>query len=116
MRNNKTGFQIDTWENILSNKLSALQRIAGKDFVDILFLSLNYTFNWETFINYAKQKDAWITEIAVSELLFGFDLEALRDVKFPSDFDIKRINAGHFKIMARDACQGFDNSLYGKMI
>ena len=112
----KRGFQIDTWENILSNKLSALQRAAGKDFVDILFLCLNYNFNWETITNYAKQKDAWITEIAISKFLFGFDLQSLKEVKFPSDFDVKRIHVGHFEIMARDSCQGFDNSLYGKKI
>jgi predicted nucleotidyltransferase component of viral defense system len=33
------GLQIDSWENILSNKVTALARLAGKDYVDVLFLA-----------------------------------------------------------------------------
>jgi hypothetical protein len=105
------GFKIDTWENILSNKLTALQRQAGKDFVDILFICLEHNFNWETMIGYARQKDAWINEITVSEFLFSFDLLALKDVKFQEHFDTKRIDPDWFKIMARESVQGLDNSL-----
>ncbi len=112
----QSGFKIDTWENILSNKLTALQRVAGKDFVDILFLSLKYNFNWETIINYSKQKDAWINEIAISEFLLGFDLVSLKDVKFPSNFDTSKINSGFFATMARESLHGFDNSLCGRTL
>lgn len=112
----QSGFKIDTWENILSNKLTALQRVAGKDFVDILFLSLKYNFNWETIINYSKQKDAWINEIAISEFLLGFDLVSLKDVKFPSNFDTSKINSRFFATMARESLHGFDNSLCGRTL
>ncbi len=112
----KSGALIDNWENILANKLTALQRLAGKDFVDTLFLSLNFNFNWESIINHSKQKDAWINEIAISEYLFNFDLVALKDVKFPSSFDETKITPDYFKILARESLHGFDNSLYGKKL
>jgi hypothetical protein len=110
------GFKVDTWDNILSNKLSALQRGASKDFVDILFISINYRFNWETIIGYAKKKDAWINEISISEFLFAFDLINLRDVKFPLEFKVDCISLELFKTLARDSLHGFDNSLYGKKL
>jgi hypothetical protein len=109
-------FKIDTWQNILSNKLSALQRNAGKDFVDVFFISRNYYFNWETIIGYAKQKDAWITEISISEFLLEFDFIKLQDVKFPSEFKIESITRDIFKTLARESLHGFDNSLYGKKL
>ena len=108
-----SGFKIDTWGNILSNKLTALQRKAGKDFVDILHICLNYQFNWETIVDYAKQKDAWINEIRVSEYLNGFNPQQLNEVKFSKDFDPFRIKEDFFKVIARDSLHGFNNSLYG---
>ena len=110
------GFKIDTWENILSNKLTALQRRAGKDFVDILFLSLKYSFNWETIVDYARQKDAWISEITISEYLLGFNPDLLAEVKFPDGFDSGKISSNFFKTLARESLHGFDNSLYGKKL
>ena len=110
------GFFIDNWQNILSNKLSALQRVAGKDYVDALFICLNYPFSWEDIINHAKQKDAWINEIYISEFFYNFNFERLKEVKFPSSFQIENIKQEHFKIMARESLHGFDNSLYNKKI
>ncbi len=107
------GFQMDTWQNILTNKLTALSRLAGKDYVDILFLSLKYEFNWEEFINHAKQKDAWIAEHEVANFLLNFDLRKLNEVSFPKNIDPSVINVAHFTTLAKDAFNGFNNSLYG---
>jgi hypothetical protein len=107
------GFLIDTWQNILTNKITALQRLAGKDYVDALFISLQFSFNWEEIINHAKQKDAWINEIYVSEFLFNFDPGKLNEVKFPSSFNTSVIQQEYFKTLARESLHGFDNSLFG---
>lgn len=110
------GFRLDTWENILTNKLTALSRQAAKDFIDILFLCLKYPFSWEKMIESARQKDAWINEIAISKFLFDFDFKGLKDVKFPFDFEMRKIKPGLFEIMARESLHGFDNSLYGRTL
>lgn len=107
------GFKFDTWENILSNKLTALSREAGKDFSDILFMSFRYPFNWKTVIDYAKQKDTWISEINASQQLHNFTLTKLDDVKFIETIDMKAITNDFFKTLARESLHGFDNSLYG---
>lgn len=108
-----TGINLDTWQNILSNKITALGRQAPKDFVDILFLSFKFQFNWEKMIDHAKEKDASVNEIDVSKMLSDFDLSQLSNVIFPSDLSIGLITAENFKILARESLHGFDNSLYG---
>ena len=113
---NDSGLQYDTWDNILSNKLTALSRTAPKDYADVLFLSLNYKFNWRAIIDHAKLKDAWINEINISQQLMNFQLEKLGEVKFPEDFDRNKIKKEYFEIMARESLHGFDNSLYGRTL
>lgn len=110
------GFKYDTWENILSNKLTALSRVAGKDFADVLFMSFRYSFNWKAVIAYSKQKDAWINEINISQQLHNFDLNKLNDVKFIETVDTKTISDSYFKILARESLHGFDNSLFGQKL
>lgn len=113
---NEVGLQIDTWDNILSNKLTALSRTAPKDYSDVLFLSLKYKFNWKTIIDQAKQKDAWINEINISQQLMNFELEKLTEVKFLENVDTKKITRDYFQILARESLHGFDNSLYGRTL
>lgn len=48
--------KIDNERNILSNKVTALQRNAPKDVADILYLSFKYNFNWMDIIEDAKKK------------------------------------------------------------
>jgi len=108
-----SGFLLDTWENILSNKITALSRSAAKDFIDVLFLSLTFSFNWEEMINHAKQKDAWIAEHEIANFFIKFNMDRLQEVAFPSSFDFKSIKFNYFETLARDAFNGFDNSLVG---
>jgi hypothetical protein len=112
----QNGFLIDNWQNILSNKLTALQREAGKDYVDSLFICLNFSFNWEEIINHAKQKDAWINEINISKFFSNLNFDKLKEVKFPASFQTESISQEFFNIMARESLHGFDNSLYGKKL
>lgn len=110
------GIWIDTWDNILTNKITALSRSEGKDFADILFLSLKYSFNWEAMISHAKEKDAWTNEINISQQLMNFDLRKLEKVKFPEYFDTIKIKKEYFEILAKESLHGFDNSLYGRTL
>ena len=107
-----SGYLLDTWENILTNKITALSRSAAKDFVDVLFLSLAFSFNWEEMINHAKQKDAWIAEHEIANFFLKFNMDRLHEVAFPSSFDFKTIKLSYFEALARDAFNGFDNSLF----
>jgi len=52
--------RIDSWRNILSNKITALFRPEPKDVADILFISLNKSFNWKEIINEAKTKEVGV--------------------------------------------------------
>ena len=106
------GFQIDTWENILSNKITALSRQAAKDVVDIVFISLNHAFNWEVAINQAKQKDAWIAEQEIATFLLDFDIQKLNEVDFTPPGRATPLLQATLRQLARDAFNGFDNSLY----
>ena len=67
-------------------------------------------------IEHAKQKDAWVNEINISQQLMNFDLDKLTEVKFPEDFDRNSITKNYFEILARESLHGFDNSLYGKKL
>lgn len=94
--------RVDTWENILSNKISALTRQAAKDVVDILFIALHYPFNWEVAIGQAKQKDAWVSEHEVANVLMNFDLANLKDVAFTPEASKVPLDALLFRQLARE--------------
>jgi len=69
--------RIDSWGNILNNKICALSRDEAKDIADLIFLSMKYNFTWETMINCARQKDTWVNEIEVSQSVYKFDTRRL---------------------------------------
>jgi len=110
------GFLIDNWQNVLTNIITALARLAAKDYIDILFLSLSFQFNWEEMINHAKQKDAWISEHEIANFLLKFDSNELGQVVFSNEFNKSTITKSYFEILARDSFNGFDNSLYGRRL
>ena len=105
--------RIDSWENILSNKICALSRDEAKDVVDLIFLSKKYNFTWETMINYARKKDTWVNEIEVSQLIYKFDTQRLTKINW-----IKEPEYDHLqkvcKIIAKDIIDGRKNSLFSK--
>ena len=53
----KTLGKVDSWRNILSNKITAAFRMEIKDFIDIWCISEHNTFNWVEIFNEAKRKD-----------------------------------------------------------
>lgn len=109
--------RVDSWENILTNKLTALNRYASKDVVYILFLAYRFPINWKYIVEEARKKDAWINEINISQYLFNFETRAFSDIRWirplVSESDIQ-VFKKDLKIMARELLHGFNNSLVGK--
>lgn len=52
--------KIDSWRNILSNKLCAVSRSEPKDIADILYIARNFSFEWPELFEEAKSKDLWV--------------------------------------------------------
>jgi len=88
----------DSIRNILSNKLTAIFRYAGKDVADIREIALRETVDWAQVIQDARQKEAGIELTYISDILTGIpksEFETIAWVKKPSweEFrnDINRI-------------------------
>jgi len=103
--------RIDSWENILSNKICALSRDEAKDVADLIFLSMKYTFTWETMINYARQKDTWVNEIEVSQSIYKFDTRKLIKINWIKEPEYENMQ-NICKIIAKDIIDGGENSLF----
>jgi hypothetical protein len=113
----KTEFfsRIDSWQNILANKISALGRDEAKDFADILFLAKHFPFQWQEMIAAAKKKDMWVNELAISELFHHFPAGRMAGLHWIKPFAAKPAERG-LKIIAADIVRGGENSLVkGKM-
>ena len=64
-------YRTDSIRNILSNKLSAIFRFAAKDIADIREIAINESIDWSVIIQDARQKEAGIELIYISEILSG---------------------------------------------
>jgi predicted nucleotidyltransferase component of viral defense system len=103
--------KVDSYLNILSNKVCALSREAAKDVADLIFLSLTYRFSWKDIINDARHKDTWVNEIAASQMLYDFDSTRLKSILWIDEANSARDFSPELKVIARDLLHGFDNSL-----
>ena len=70
----------DNIYNILSNKVTALGRYSPKDVVDIVYICEKFSFNWESILNDASEKDLWVNPINAAEVLEQFPIEKLKEV------------------------------------
>ncbi len=109
---NEHYFRLDNPTNILSNKISALQRNAAKDISDILYLSFTHDFNWMQIIEDAQKKDTWVNEIEVATGLNQFDINTLETVKWTSKQDLSFFSQS-LRTIAKEILMGADNSLKG---
>jgi len=62
-------YRTDSIRNMLSNKLSAIFRYAAKDIADIREIALHETVDWSTIIHEARQKEAGLEFLYISEIL-----------------------------------------------
>ena len=101
----------DNWQNILSNKITALSRQEGKDCADIIMISLNYPFVWSEIMEQANMKDMWINALLAAETLSTISVDKLKLVSWitqPNYEDLLQ----KLQIISRDILLGHANSLY----
>ncbi len=102
---------LDTAENILANKLTTIVgRDEPKDIFDVIYISLNYSFNWKDLFKHAKEKTV-INEIDIEERLYTFPVEWLENVNWLSEKPDKEFLKKTLQIIADDFFLGSDNSL-----
>jgi predicted nucleotidyltransferase component of viral defense system len=102
--------RIDSWQNIFSNKISALQRNEPKDIADILFLCRKYSFNWQDMIEAAKMKDMWVNELEVSSHINSFSVDSLHSLLWIAKPDFKKLSE-MLKIISKEILLAADNSI-----
>jgi predicted nucleotidyltransferase component of viral defense system len=102
--------RIDSWRNILSNKICALGRLEAKDVADIVFLARTYKFDWETVVAEAKEKDLWVDPIEICRILHQFPTTLLKTIKWIKKVDIEELKR-QIDAMHDDIFSGASNSL-----
>jgi len=103
--------KVDSWENILSNKLAALFRFEPKDIADIWVISKNRLFNWRNIIAEAKSKEAAIDPVQIHRILNSFPADELKIIKWAGRIEKDQIMKD-IKVIAIDILQGNKNSLF----
>lgn len=104
----------DTIENILSNKLTALSRHSEKDVVDLVFIALNYEFNWVEIMKEASEKDMWINAVEASKILDTFPLKKLDEISWVVPLKDLNIFEKQLHLLISDLLLGRQNSLFIK--
>jgi hypothetical protein len=102
--------RVDGWQNILTNKITALGRLEVKDFVDLWMIAMHHEFHWRTAFVEAKQKDAGLDVMMIYELLRSVPPDSLNLVKWVKRIDTDRLMQD-FTRMADDLFYGRINSL-----
>jgi hypothetical protein len=103
--------RIDSWRNILSNKLSAVFRYEAKDFADIWIIAKSREFQWREIMSEAKTKEAGIDPIALFEIIGSFPPEEIQAVKWNTQIDENNFTSD-LKTIANDILNGKANSLF----
>jgi hypothetical protein len=107
--------RIDSWRNILSNKLAAVFRYEAKDFADIWIIAKTKRFMWRQMMDEAKTKEVGVDPIALFEIIGSVPAQAIVAVKWIKPIDLKEITAD-LKIIARDILEGRENTLFGMKV
>jgi predicted nucleotidyltransferase component of viral defense system len=102
--------RVDNWQNILSNKVTALSRQEGKDCSDILYMCFKYDFIWKDIIDQAQLKDMWVNELDATKLIEKFTKEDLKLVNWIAEPDYDEL-LEKLQIISRDILLGGANSL-----
>ena len=102
--------RIDSLQNMLSNKITAVYRLEPKDIVDLREIALHYPFHWADAMREADIKEAGIDAVLVSELISTFPMELFETVKWRRFPGTKRFKID-IEIMARDLIEVGPNTL-----
>jgi len=103
--------RVDSWRNILSNKVSALYRVEAKDVIDLWTLARIKIFNWAEIIREASSKEAGLDPVVLYDLLKSFPKEELSTIKWIDPRPDEEIILGDLSVMADEIFEGQENSL-----
>jgi len=103
--------RVDSWRNILSNKVSALYRVEAKDVIDLWTLARIKTFNWAEILREASSKEAGLDPVVLYDLLKSFPKEELSTIKWIDRRPDEEIILGDLSVMADELFEGQENSL-----
>ena len=98
--------KIDSWRNILSNKLSAVSRLEPKDVADTLFIAKHFSFEWPEIIEEAKNKDLWVNPLDVSRIIKEFPVNLFDSIKWSIPVNQK--------VLDKERLQMHDDIFYGR--
>lgn len=104
--------RVDNWRNILSNKLTALERREPKDIADILFIARNYSFHWNDIFNEGLQKVVYLDALDASKILAEFPVEYLLNIHWENEPDMPTA-ARDIQQIAKDILLKQSNSIHG---
>ena len=101
---------IDSLENILSIKISALFRFAPRNYVDIWAISKKYPCDWKDALSHAKHKETAVNAGELSNFFRTFPFERLNEINWIESFDYFNIKE-EFSMIAEDIFYGNQNRL-----
>jgi predicted nucleotidyltransferase component of viral defense system len=105
--------KVDNVRNILSNKLTALERQQAKDIVDIIFIARFNSFSWKDIVKEASMKDMWVNEVDILNYLASFRLEEkVGEIAWMQECDVEALRS-HLNVIMKDIVVGGQNSLVG---
>ena len=101
---------VDSWRNILSNKISALFRFEPKDVADIWTISKNKSFNWRDVLGEAKTKEAGVEPDIVYNIIRSFPIEKFGVIRWTRQPEAQKVK-NDLDAIADDIFYGRNNSL-----
>ena len=104
---------IDSWRNILSNKISALFRFEPKDIADIWIISKKNTFEWKTILEEAKTKEVGVEPEIIYNIIKSFPIEKLDRVRWVQKPEYHHVK-NDLEQIGEDLFYGRENSLNDK--
>jgi hypothetical protein len=105
--------RIDSWRNILSNKICALFRFEPKDIVDIWVISKRKEFSWKEILEEAKTKEAGVDPDIIYNIIRSFPIEKLDIVRWVQKPDYGQVMID-LDVIADDLFYGRKNSLLNR--
>lgn len=103
--------RVDSWQNILSNALVAMQRMDIRDFADVWIIAKNSPFEWSEIVAEAGQKDAAMESALIAALLKNIPIESIDLVNWIYSFDREQF-LNDIDRMAGNAQNGETNSIF----
>jgi len=102
--------KLDSVENILINKITALTRFEPKDIADIWMISKNNTFSWKDIVIKAKNKDAGVNEEQAAGIIRSFPLKFMKKIIWNMDVNTETFLQEIVQI-SQELVNGVENSL-----